>query len=58
MASKLPTSRQKSRSIEDVLSKLSDEKLMGDFDDILELVPVVDDTSCGFGFLRGSTLQK
>lgn len=55
MASKLPN---EARSIEDALSKLSDEKLTGDFDDIFKLMPVTDETSCGVGFLRGPTLQR
>jgi hypothetical protein len=58
MASKLPSSRSSARTIESVLSKLSDEKLNGDFDDIFKLMPVTDETSCGFGFVRGPTLQK
>lgn len=59
MASKLSkVNGCKARSIEDALSKLSDEKLLGDFDDIFELMPVTGDTSCGFGTLRGPALQK
>lgn len=59
MASKLPPSRYKARTMEDALSELSDEKLTGDFDDIFKLMPVTDNTSCGgLGFLRGPTLQK
>lgn len=45
-------------SIEDVLIKLSDEKLCGKFDDIFRLVPVTKDTSCGVSFIRGTFLQK
>lgn len=56
MASKLPTG--KARTIEDALSKLSDEELLGDFDDIFKLMPVTGDTSCGVGFFRGPVLQK
>ena len=60
MASKLPSRRSdnSARTIESVLSKLSDEKLNGDFDDIFKLMPVTDETSCGVGSMRGSILQK
>lgn len=58
MAAKLPISRGKARTIEDALSKLSDEKLTSEFDDIFELMPVTEETSCGIGFFRGPTLQK
>lgn len=58
MASKLPVNVSKARSIEDALSKLSDEKLLGEFDGIFKLMPVTDDTSCGFGNFRGPILQK
>ena len=59
MASELPNTIVKARSIEDALFKLSDENLMGEFDDIFKLMPVTDDTSCGVGrFFRGPTLQK
>jgi hypothetical protein len=50
--------RSKSRTIEEVLSKLSDDKLMGDFDEIFKIMPVTEETSCGIGFFRGPTLQK
>lgn len=46
------------KTIESVLSQLSDEKLCGNFDDILQLVPVTEETSCGISFLRGPKLQK
>ena len=46
------------RSIEDALGQLSNDKLMGDFDDIYKLMPVTQDTSCGISFLRGPILQK
>lgn len=55
MAPKLPSD---ARTIESVLSKLSDEKLNGDFDDIFKLMPVTDETSCGIGVVSGPTLQK
>jgi hypothetical protein len=58
MASKMPASRTNPRTIESVLSKLSDEKLNGDFDDIFKLMPVTEETTCGMGFVRGPTLQK
>lgn len=58
MASKLPNGRVEARSIEDALGKLSDEKLLGDFDDIFKLMPVTDTTACGIGFLRGPVLQR
>lgn len=58
MAAKLPATESQARSIEDALRNLSDEKLMGEFDDIFELMPVTNDTSCGFSFLRGPNLQK
>ncbi|KAG5683743.1 hypothetical protein PVAND_013008 [Polypedilum vanderplanki] len=48
----------KPHTIEDALSQLSDDKLMGDFDDIFKLMPVTDGTSCGISFLRGPTMQK
>lgn len=50
--------RGNSQSIEDALSKLSDEKLLGDFDEIFKMMPVTADTSCGVGYFRGATLQK
>lgn len=53
--------REKNKSpktIESVLSQLSDEKLCGNFDDIFQLVPVTEETSCGISFLRGPKLQK
>jgi hypothetical protein len=46
------------KSIEEVLSKLSDEKLCGNFDEIFRLVPVVKETSCGISFISGPFLQK
>lgn len=58
MASKLPTNQPKARTIEDALSTLSDEKLMGDFDDIFKLMPVTDGTACGGRILNGPTLQR
>ncbi|CRL05057.1 CLUMA_CG018209, isoform A, partial [Clunio marinus] len=58
MSSKLPSERNKNHSIEEVLSRLSDEKLNGDFDEIFNLMPVTTDTSCGIGFLRSPTLQR
>jgi hypothetical protein len=48
---------EKSRTIEDALRKISDEKLMGDFDDIYKLMPVTGDTSCGISFLKGPRFQ-
>jgi hypothetical protein len=57
MASKMP-SRAKARTIEDALSRLSDEKLTGDFNEVYELMPVTADTSCGGGWLSGPLLQK
>lgn len=48
----------KPRTIEDALSNVSDEKLMGDFDDIFKQMPVTDDTSCGYSILKGPTIQK
>jgi hypothetical protein len=54
---KMP-SRAKARTIEDALSRLSDEKLTGDFDEIFKLMPVTEDTSCGGGWLSGPLLQK
>lgn len=51
-------SRAKARTIEDALSRLSDEKLTGDFDEIFKLMPVTEDTSCGGGWLSGPLLQK
>lgn len=58
MASKLPQGRGCDGSIEDALRKMSDEQLMGEFDDIYQSMPVTDDTSCGWGFLRGPKTQK
>lgn len=58
MASKLPQGRGCDGSIEDALRKLSDEQLMGEFDDIYRDMPVTDDTACGWGFLRGPKTQK
>jgi len=54
MAGKMPTAA----TIEEVLTQLSDEKLLGRFDDIYKLVPVTEATSCGFGICRGAMLQK
>lgn len=47
-----------SKTIEEVLSSLSDEKLCGNFDEIFQQVPVTKDTSCGISFMRGPILQK
>lgn len=58
MVLKLPFNRGNAQSIEETLSKLSDEKLLGDFDEIFKIVPVTNDTSCGIGICRGPTLQK
>lgn len=58
MVLKLPFDRGNSQSIEDALSKLSDEKLQGDFNEIFKLMPVTSYTSCGFGVLQGAKLQK
>lgn len=57
MASKLE-GRGHDGSIEDALRKISDEQLMGEFDDVYRSMPVTDDTSCGWGFLRGPNTQK
>ena len=46
------------KTIESVLSQLSDEKLCGNFDDIFHLIPVTEETSCGISFIRGPKLQK
>lgn len=46
------------KSIESVLSQLSDEKLCGNFDDIFHLIPVTKETSCGISFIKGPKLQK
>lgn len=46
------------KTIESVLSQLSDEKLCGNFDDIFQLIPITEETSCGISFMRGPTLQK
>ena len=46
------------RTIEDALSQLSNDKLMGNFDDIYQMMPLTRDTSCGISFLRGPILQK
>lgn len=51
-------SADKPRTIEDALSQLSNEKLLGNFDDIYRLMPVTKDTSCGISFIRGSIIQK
>jgi hypothetical protein len=51
-------SESKPRTIEDALSQLSDDKLMGEFDDIFKLMPVTGGTSCGYSILRGPTMQK
>jgi hypothetical protein len=48
----------KPRTIEDSLSQLTNEKLMGNFDDIYKMMPLTADTSCGISFLRGPILQK
>lgn len=48
----------KPRTIEDSLSQLSNEKLMGNFDEIYQMMPLTADTSCGISFLRGPILQK
>lgn len=59
MSSKLPAVDVKANLIEDALSKLSDEKLMGEFDEIFKLMPVTEVTECGVGrIFRGPTLQK
>lgn len=59
MASELSSEKSKGQSIEDTLRTLSDEKLMGEFDDIFKLMPVTDDTACGVGALiRGRSLQR
>lgn len=58
MVLKVPFDRGNSQSIEDALSKLSDEKLMGDFNEIYKMMPVTRDTSCGAGIFYGPTLQK
>lgn len=50
--------RRSSQSIEDALGKLSDEKLLGDFNEIYKMMPVTADTSCGVGYFHGATLQK
>jgi hypothetical protein len=50
--------KKKQPTIEDALSKLSDEKLMGDFDEIFKNMPVTSDTTCGISFLKGPTLQR
>lgn len=50
--------KKNKKTIEDVLSALSDEKLNGDFDDIFQLIPITKDTSCGISFIRGRFLQK
>ena len=52
------SNNDKPRTIEDTLSQISNEKLMGNFDDIYQLMPLTDDTSCGISFLRGPMLQK
>lgn len=59
MTSKLQTFRNKTRlTIEDALSKLSDEKLTGNFDDVFLSMPVTSETSCGFGLFRSPHLQR
>lgn len=46
------------KSIEEVLSALTNSQLNGDFEEIFKQIPVTNDTKCGILFFKGPFLQK
>lgn len=54
MAEKLPKEKE---SLEQDPLIFTEKMLEADFDEVYRNYPLNDDTTCGFGFLRGKCLQ-
>lgn len=57
MAEKLPKENEKAQ-IEEASPLIFTEKMLeADFDEVYRQYPLNEDTSCGFGFIRGKWMQ-
>lgn len=57
MAEKLPNENEKAKNPEESPLIFTEKMLEADFDEVYRQYPLNDDTSCGFGFVRGKWLQ-
>lgn len=57
MAEKLPDQNGGKNTAEESPLMITDKMLEADFDEVYRNYPLNEDTTCGFGFLRGKCLQ-